>query len=392
MATEKYLSKLEDFQNEFGIQFNVDAYVTLRHKMKSTGVFIYDRNDPKERLETYTNTLYAALMTYAESKTGMGVGQYYDMFKPLASSASHNDGEVEEKEDENELDAEVNSLENEGMSHEADLDDKVAEEKNPDINIAGFILAFEQLMREKFASDVEEGKETISERKPFEGGKFGDIARDMLRRVSQTYDKSLSDLWAKKVLGKRSVMEELKNLTGKAITEVDDTVQTEHQGRMDFINTGKSVRTIITAKKTMEKVRAQRGYLWAIWPWNWSRNSEEKAYLESLKNKLTEYENKGLTAAVVAEIMGNDDSSVLHGVSESIERASERLANLNPVVEAVKEEKVVLDVTAITDLTSAKYLFADKEFAASVANEVFNAIDMSKVTSPLLKNDVMKRN
>lgn len=392
MATEKYLSELTDFQNEFGISFNIDAYVTLRHKMKSTGVFIYDRNDPKERLETYTNTLYAALMTYAESKTGMGVGQYYDMFKPLASSTSHNDGEVEEKEDENELDAEANSLEDEGMSHEADLDDEVAEEENPDINIAGFILAFEQLMREKFASDVEEGEETISERQPFEGGKFGDIARDMLRRVSQTYDKSLSDLWAKKVIAKRTVMKELKILTDKATTSIDTTVKTEHQGRMDFITRDREVKTFITAKKAMERVRAQRGYLWAILPWNWSRNSEEKAYLESLKNKLTEYESHGLTADVIAEIMHHDDSSVLSGNSESIERASERLANPKPPVEEVKEEKVVLDVTEITDLTSAKYLFADKKFAASVANEAFNAIDMSKVNSPLVKHDVMKRN
>lgn len=360
MATEKYLSELTDFQNEFGISFNIDAYVTLRHKMKSTGIFIYDRNDPKERLETYTNTLYAALMDYVKSKVGMGDGQHYDVFKPLASSATH--------------------------------DDEVAEEESPTVDIAGFILAFERVMREKFASDVEEGEETISERKPFEGGKFGVIARDMLRRVSQTYDKSLSDLWAENVLAKRSVMKELKILTGKATSSINDTVKTEHQGRMDFITRDREVKTLITAKKAMERVRAQRGYLWAILPWNWSRNSEEKAYLASLKNKLTEYESQGLTAEVIAEIMHQDDSSVLSGNSESIERASERLANPNPVVEAVKEEKVELDVTEITDLTSAKYLFADKKFAASVANEAFNAIDMSKVNSPLVKHDVMKRN
>ena len=390
MATEKYLSELTDFQNEFGISFNIDAYVTLRHKMKSTGIFIYDRNDPKERLETYTNTLYAALMDYVKSKVGMGDGQHYDVFKPLASSAAHDD-EVEEGE--NELDAEANALGDVGIPHEADLDDEeVAEEESPIIDIAGFILAFERVMREKFASDVEEGEETISERKPFEGAKFGVIARDMLRRVSQTYDKSLSDLWAKDVLAKRSVMKELKILTGKATSSIDTTVKTEHQGRMDFITRDREVKTLITAKKAMEKVRAQRGYLWAILPWNWSRNSEEKAYLESLKNKLTEYESQGLTADVIAEIMHQDDSSVLSGNSESIERASERLANPKPPVEEVKEEKVVLDVTEITDLTSAKYLFADKKFAASVANEAFNAIDMSKVNSPLVKHDVMKRN
>ena len=35
MPTEKYLSLKEDFRYEFGVDFNIDAYQTLQHKLKS---------------------------------------------------------------------------------------------------------------------------------------------------------------------------------------------------------------------------------------------------------------------------------------------------------------------------------------------------------------------
>ena len=82
MATEKYNSVKTDFMDEFGINFDIDAYQTLRHKVKSMGIFIYDKNKASERVNLYVNTLYTALMLYMEDKTRMGDGQYYDLLPP----------------------------------------------------------------------------------------------------------------------------------------------------------------------------------------------------------------------------------------------------------------------------------------------------------------------
>ena len=344
MATEKYSSVMNDFSFEFGINFNIDAYQTLHHKMKSMSIFIYDRNKASERLNLYVNTLYTTLNLYMESKTKMGDGQYYDTFKDNSSSM---------------------------------------------VAIGDFILGFENVMREKHASDLAENKETLQDRKPFEGADFGTLARTMLNRISQKYDRSMSDIWASNVVSDEAVMQNLKRITDQAKETIDSSIRSNHAGRMDFFNNPRELRTLITAKKTMEKVRAQRGTFWKIMPWNWARNWRESRYLNSLNDKIAEYGNNGLSADVISELMGADDRSLLSGVSEDLEEVIERFAETEPKVEVVEEKKINAD--KITDFESAKQLLADKEFSASLTNEAFSVIDVSKSNSPVVRNENMRK-
>ena len=346
MPTENYREALRDFGYEFGIKFDIDAYQTGYQKIKATSPLVYDKDSAEERLDYYTNTLQAALMLYMESKTSMGDGQYYDMFKVSDTSV---------------------------------------------IAIGEFILAFENVMKEKYASDLAEGKETMQGRKPFEGEDFGKLSRDMLKRVSEKYDKSLHEIWADNVINDEAVMQNMKELTEKATDAIDLAIRTERKaGEMNFRNNPGGVRTIITAKKTMEKVRAQRGFWWKVAPWHWRRNWREREYLNSLNSKLAEYAQSSLTPEVVESLMEADELSILYGVSDELEKVIQNQATAKESPAVVAEEKI--EVEKITDAVSAKQLLTNKKFTETLTNEAFAMIDLSKVNSPILKNVEMKKN
>jgi hypothetical protein len=70
------------------------------------------------------------------------------------------------------------------------------------------------------------------------------------------------------------------------------------------------------AKQAMEKVRKSRGFFWRIWFRNWDRNSEEKAYLRELTEKIAEYQTAGFPVAEV-----ESRSSALNGVRERLDES-----------------------------------------------------------------------
>lgn len=158
---------------------------------------------------------------------------------------------------------------------------------------------------------------------------FEDVARGALGRISERFGKSLSSVWADNIVDNVNVMYDLIDLSNTSMEKLKNA----NVRNLDS-NDCDNIKNIVTAKKAMENVRAKRGFFWPILPWNWSRNSEEKAFLNKLTNTLDSYKRNGLSDDLLQEIMGNDNRTILNGVSEeteeNIEEYSHRSENDKP--------------------------------------------------------------
>ena len=268
MPTQEYRTSLLDFCAYYSIEYDPNDLKTNKKILKTLGKNNLAPISNNPAANGYFDALSAALTLYVQKKVEVGKTHAYDTF--------YNDN-------------------------------------HKNIYLSEFIIAFELMMQDKFKSDFSDGKE-LRDRKPFEGMAFEDVARGALGRIRERFDKSLSSVWADNIVDNVNVMYDLINISNTSMEELKNA-NVKNLDSTDCDN----IKNIVTAKKAMENVRAKRGFFWPILPWNWSRNSEEKAFLNKLTDTLELYKRNGLSDNLLEEIMGNDNRMILNGVQEETE-------------------------------------------------------------------------
>lgn len=253
MAGERYAAEYGNFNGKYNIGIDISDHYDILKQFKSIDNFTFNA-DPRRAAQTlYMDTLTDALTSYLENKTKMENGKAYDM---------------------------------------------------SDVSIGDFIEDFERVMQAKYLDELEEGKAPT--RVPFEGASFGGVANAAWNRMSG-FNKPLPDVWADSILNKTFSLSDMMNITEESRRSLSSA---------DLENLGdkrKDLANIVMAKQAMEKVRAGRGFWWKLWAGNWSRNSEEKKYLEELKNRIQGYrENRLPVDEVEAKV------SALSGVYDKL--------------------------------------------------------------------------
>lgn len=268
MPTQEYRTSLLDFCAYYSIEYDPNDLKTNKKILKTLGKNNLAPISNNPAANGYFDALSAALTLYVQKKVEVGKTHAYDTF--------YNDN-------------------------------------HKNIYLSEFIIAFELMMQDKFKSDFSDGKE-LRDRKPFEGMAFEDVARGALGRIRERFDKSLSSVWADNIVDNVNVMHDLINLSNTSMEKLKNA----NVRNLDYTDRN-NIKNIVTAKKAMENVRAKRGLFWAVLPWNWSRNSEEKAFLNKLTDTLELYKRNGLSDNLLEEIMGNDNRMILNGVQEETE-------------------------------------------------------------------------
>lgn len=278
MPTKEYTDSLLDFCSCYNIDYDPNDLKTNKKILKTLGKNNLAPISNNPAANSYFDALSTALTLYVQKKVEVGNLDAYDIF----SNDSHKS-----------------------------------------VSLSEFIIAFELMMQDKFKSDFSDGKE-LRDRKPFEGMAFENVARGALGRINERFGKSLSSVWADNIVDNVNVMYELINLSNTSM----ENLKNADVRNLDYTDCN-NIKNIVTAKKAMENVRAKRGFFWPILPWNWSRNSEEKAFLNKLTNTLDLYKRNGLSDDLLQEIMGNDNRTILNGVSEETEENIEEYSHRN---------------------------------------------------------------
>lgn len=232
MSREKFINEQNKFNEEFGINFSVEDYQADRKRMKYFDEFVIDTDHRNRPVDEYVDTLAAALKEYFENRTKLQDGKNYD---------------------------------------------------TSDISISRFIDGFEKVMQAKYESTVKEGD---NPRRPYEGAKYDKLAKFALKSVSN-YDKSLNTVWADNILNKKISLEQMMTFTDRAIQKVDNARPDDLGEAMH------DLENVVRARRSIEKVRNQRGKWWKRMPWNWSRNSREKKYMQSLNDTIARWSASG---------------------------------------------------------------------------------------------------
>jgi hypothetical protein len=268
MPTKEYTDSLSNFCGYYNIDYDPNDLKTNKKILKTLGKNNLAPISNNPAANSYFDALSTALTLYVQKRMEVGNLHAYDIFS--------------------------------GDNHKS-------------IYLSDFIIAFELMMQDKFKSDFSDGKE-LRDRKPFEGMAFENVARSALGRIRERFGKSLSSVWADNIIDNVNVMYDLINISNTSMEELKNA-NVKNLDSTDCDN----IKNIVTAKKAMENVRAKRGFFWPILPWNWSRNSEEKAFLNKLTDTLNLYKRNGLSDNLLAEIMGNDNRMILSGVQEETE-------------------------------------------------------------------------
>lgn len=268
MPTKEYTDSLSNFCGYYNIDYDPNDLKTNKKILKTLGKNNLAPISNNPAANSYFDALSTALTLYVQKRMEVGNLHAYDIFS--------------------------------GDNHKS-------------IYLSDFIIAFELMMQDKFKSDFSDGKE-LRDRKPFEGMAFENVARSALGRIRERFGKSLSSVWADNIIDNVNVMYDLIDLSNTSM----ENLRNANVKNLDSTDCD-NIKNIVTAKKAMENVRAKRGFFWPILPWNWSRNSEEKAFLNKLTDTLDLYKRNGLSDNLLAEIMGNDNRMILSGVQEETE-------------------------------------------------------------------------
>ena len=351
MPTQEYTDSLLNFCSHYNINYDPNDLKTNKKILKTLGKNNLAPISNNPAANSYFDALSTALTLYVQKKVEVGNPHAYDIF----SNDSHKS-----------------------------------------ISLSEFIIAFELMMQDKFKSDFSDGKE-LRGRKHFEGMTFENVARGALGRISERFGKSLSSVWADNIVDNVNVMYDLINISNTSMEELKNA-NVKNLDSTDCDN----IKNIVTAKKAMENVRAKRGFFWPILPWNWSRNSEEKAFLNKLTNALDLYKRNGLSDNILEEIMENDNRMILNGVreetEENIEEYNHRSENDKPwIPESYADNSQPandeIDIQAFFKpgyIPNINNLEKEKEIAKNAEISLSNAI--AKNTEKSLNNAIEAKN
>lgn len=257
MSTEKdFLDAQAKFNTTYGIKFSIKDHQKNHRTSTRLDILSTDEDRAREPITEYLDTLSTALQLYLRSKTDMKKGKAYN---------------------------------------------------SSNISIGKFIEEFDELMEIKHESELP--PEKASTYKPLLGMDHERVFNFMWNEVGR-FNRPLPEIWADNLIKNRYTMTQIKEVTSDATSKLDNIQPNElDENRKDLAN-------LVMAKQAMEKVRQSRGFFWRIWFRNWDRNSEEKAYLRELTEKIAEYRNAGFPVAEV-----ESRASALNGVRERLDES-----------------------------------------------------------------------
>ena len=184
--------------------------------------------------------------------------------------------------------------------------------------LAEFIYQFDEMMHARYEDRLPEGQK--STRQAYEGINFEKLL-GKVAQYAQAYNKTLPAIWAENVLNKVTSMESMKEITSNAYDYL--TKEVKFEGSAESVTGPVEIDKLMNvagALQAMEKVHASRSWLWKVII-NRSANKAEKAYIETLKNQVSELSKLGYPMATVSEKLS---TNVL---GETIEKANDEVQN-----------------------------------------------------------------
>ena len=255
--------KINNFNDTYGTLLD-ERFDTTIKKMQYLDMYMLGNGTKNLELATYARGLNSILKNYVESKTTMGPGFVYDM---------------------------------------------------SGLKIADLVRDYEEIVAMKNAA-----LETPRARAPYEGATMEKVVNHVLNE-SKKYDRTIGTMWADRVMSGKLTMEAMREMTENAYSNLS-------YARVDKVDSidKKNIKDILMAKEAMEQVRERRGFFWKIMPWNWSKNSQEKAYLARLSMFEDSLMERGLP---VNEMQEEISKTVMTSVYENAESVEADVKNVN---------------------------------------------------------------
>ena len=247
MSKEAYLAEQKKFNDTYGLEFSLEEYLAVSKKFRYINNFTMERTPSDTPLGAYCGALSKVLSTFAENKSKLEIGKAYD---------------------------------------------------GSDFDIGKFIEDFEKVAQARYESELPEGE--LPTRKPYEGANFEKLATAALDSI-KAYEKPLATVWANRILNNKISLDQMKSFTDDAIRNLEDADPS------DLGDKRKDLNNVVRARRMMQTVRKHRGRFWRAMPWNWWRNSQEKAYLKALDDKIAEYQSRNFPVGETPRfsILGN---------------------------------------------------------------------------------------
>ncbi len=194
----------------------------------------------------------------------------------------------------------------------------------PDLNIAKFLLDFEEIMKLR-----QEESEYGRVRMPFEGINQEKLFNHLID-LTKRYDRDLSAIWAESVINEELSIEEMKRITDSAYNDFSTAEDPQNLGYAEKQKLG----TFVTAATTMTLVREQRGFWWRVrHPF---LNSDEKAYYNQMMERFADLIKRGFP---VSEMIAEHDKSLMKKIYKTAELSRQR-KNMDETEKLQKEAQV----------------------------------------------------
>ena len=224
--------------------------------------------------------------------------------------------------------------------------------------LAEFIHQFDEMMHARYEDRLPEGQE--STRQAYEGIHFEKLL-GKVAQYAQAYNKTLPTIWAKNVLDKVTSMESMKEITDNAYSYL--TKEVKFEGSAESVTGPVEIDKLMNvagALQALEKVHASRSWLWKVII-NRSANKAEKAYIETLKNQVSELSKLGYPMTTISEKLS---TNVL---GETIEKANDEVQNR----QQYRERKAKNDIKNREQEQEKQVLMVSEKLNAPLEEEGF---------------------
>ena len=299
---ESFENQRKKFEQKYGVEVSFEKMETMFNKLRYLDSFLFSKTRSDSPSAKYRRGLMYLLHSHIEKKTKMEQGSEYDLTR---------------------------------------------------LNIVDFVREYEDMVAQRHA----ESEKSATPRAPREGMKEGKLL-DYISKNLKQYDKSLSDIWADRVVNGAMSYKEMKTITTAENTAVSQNKEDAPQN---------SLANIVIAKEAMEKVCRQRGVFWiAFHPVQYYK---EKSYLNELIGQVDRYRVS----------MRNDVSYALEKTSGMMDGAYRGINKLKSQeekkleIEQLAKEDPESDYIVVPPVTDKiKEIMAQPDFAKNFVKEILD--------------------
>ena len=338
MSNKSYMELSREFNNNYAINFSIDAMEKVERKFAIVNNFLTNKSTAKKSpRRQYVSMLAKALSAYVSTHTTMGETGAYDLSK---------------------------------------------------FSLGEFVNAFDGLMQARYKESLQEGQEPT--RQPHEGISYTKLLGALVQFTKQ-YNKTLPTIWSENVLNKISDVQSMKAITDSSYQYL--TQEVKFTGSAEAV-TGPvekdKLTNILGALQAMEKIREKRGFFWKrIFR---SRNRAEKEYIATLKQQVKELAEMGYpTSEINQKLSENVLDEVQKQANDDIvmrERYKQNKKELEQK-QAKEQAKKMENVTLVSPTLNEKIeeIAFQQDFAKTLGNVLpeggFGAAKMGMVAGAM---------